>query len=67
MKYFIYSLLVLGFGLMIFNLFQMNFDDVFSEDSRNALIGVLASMCVVVTMLILMSSRAIQKKVEEQK
>jgi len=66
MKYFIYVLLILAFGLLIFNLFQLDFDHLFGEQSSVALIGVLASLCVIVIMLILLTTRAIKKKSEEQ-
>ncbi len=64
MKYLIYILLAVGFGMLIFSLFQLNYDDPFSKGSAGALIGVLASACVIVIMLILMATRAIQKKAE---
>lgn len=64
MKYFIYVLILLSAGLMVFNFFHLDYDNLFSKDGSPALIGVLASLCVIVLMLILMVSRTIKKKVE---
>lgn len=66
MKYFIYTLLALAFGLLIFNLFQVDYSNFWGEVNGGALVGILASACVIVIMLILMSSRAIQKKTKER-
>lgn len=66
MKYFIYTLLILAFGLLTFNLFQLDFSELMGEQNGGALVGILASACVIILMLILMSSRAIQKKTEEK-
>lgn len=66
MKYFIYIMLVLGVGLVVFNIFQLDFEDIFDDKSISALIGVLASLCVVVLMLILLVSRRIKQKSERK-
>lgn len=66
MRYFIYALLALGIGILIFNLFQINYQDILGQESAGALISILASLCVIVMMLILLVSRKIQEKSEER-
>lgn len=66
MKYFIYTLLVLSFVMLAFNLFQIDFSDPFGAESSPGLVGVLASTCVILLMLILWVSRAIKEKSEEK-
>ncbi len=65
MKKFIYILLVLAVGLLIFNITQLNFNDLFGEESSGSFIGILASLCVIVLMFILLVSRKIQHKVKD--
>jgi len=67
MKKFIYTLIVLASALLIFNLFQVNYDNLLAPKSSSALIGVLASLCVVVIMCILLVSRKIKEKIEKNK
>lgn len=62
MKYFIYALILLAFGTMAFNASYLNFENVFSGDSSTALIGILASFCVVLLCVILLVSKKIQEK-----
>lgn len=65
MKYLIYVLLILAIVVLIFNLTQLNFENLFEGESSIALIGIFAAMCVIVLMLILMVSRMIKRKTEE--
>lgn len=67
MKYFIYVLIVLALGLLVFNASQLNMDAPFGEHSGGPWIGILASLCVIVIMLILLSTRAIRKKYNKSK
>lgn len=62
MKTFINILIILAFGLVIFNITQLNFDNLFSGNSLIALIGVVASLCAVCILLIFRTSKAIQDK-----
>ena len=41
----IYFFITLAFVLLVFNITKINYDDLFSEDSKIALIGALA--CIV--------------------
>ncbi|WP_073315773.1 hypothetical protein [Aquimarina spongiae] len=62
MKYFIYSLITIATGLLIFNIFHLDFNDLFEEESKTALVGIFASACVIILMLILLISKKIQEK-----
>lgn len=62
MKYLIYALISMASILLIYNVTQLNFDDLFAGDSSIALIGVFAALCVIVLMLILLVSRSIKQK-----
>ncbi len=65
MKAFIYFLIAVASALIIYNLTFVDFQDVFSGDSKTALIGVLASSIVVVLMVILLMSRSISERSED--
>jgi UDP-N-acetylmuramyl pentapeptide phosphotransferase/UDP-N-acetylglucosamine-1-phosphate transferase len=65
MKIFIYSLLVVAIGLIIYNFTFLDFQNVLNGDSGTALIGILVSSIVVVLMVILLMSRAISEKAQE--
>ncbi|WP_084050534.1 hypothetical protein [Aquimarina macrocephali] len=62
MKYFIYLLIAIATGLIIYNITYLDFDDLFAGDSKTALIGIFSSACVVLLMSILLVSKNIQKK-----
>lgn len=62
MKAFIYFLIILATGLIIYNSTFLDFQDAFTGDSKTALIGILASSIVIVLMIILLMSRAISEK-----
>ncbi len=65
MKAFIYFLIAVASALIIYNFTFIDFQNLFSGDSKTALIGVLASAIVVVLMVILLMSRAISERAEE--
>ena len=62
MKTFIYILIVLAVGLVIFNITQLDFDNLLSGNSLIALVGVVASLCAVCLLLIFKTSKSIQDK-----
>lgn len=66
MKYLIYVFLGLAVVMLIFCSLQINFDDPLDHDSKGALIGVLTAACVIVLMLILLTSRAIAHKIKNR-
>ncbi|MGB0949910.1 MAG: hypothetical protein ACPG7E_01085 [Marinirhabdus sp.] len=62
MKLFTYILTALAVGLLVFNATKLNFQGLFKGDSAIAVIGILASLCVIVLMVILNISYKIRKK-----
>ncbi|MFD2517520.1 hypothetical protein [Salinimicrobium flavum] len=65
MKIFIYVLIALASGLIIYNFTFLDLENVMAGESATALIGILAASCVVVLMVILLMSRAISEKAGE--
>ena len=65
MKYFLYILIALSLLTLIFNVTYLDLDNLFTGDSQIAIIGILASACVLVIILILLTSKAIEKKYKE--
>ena len=62
MKIFVYLLITIAAGLCVFNIAQLNSDALFEGDSLIAAIGVLASACVIILLLILQTSLKIKSK-----
>jgi|TARA_B100000900_G_scaffold181604_1_gene154087 hypothetical protein len=62
MKILIRILMVLSFGMVIFNITQVNWDDPLSEKSYIALIGIMAALCAFLLLLLLILSKKISKK-----
>ena len=62
MKILIYILIALAFGLIIYNFSFLDVNAPMAGESAAALIGILASSCVILLMVILLMSRAIAKK-----
>lgn len=63
MKKLIYILGALALGLMVFNLFQINYNDPFVGDSLVAVIGLVASLCAIILLIILLLAKKIQRKI----
>ena len=51
MKLFTSILLVLAFGLIIFNLTQLDYANLFAQESMIALIGIVAAFCAILRQL----------------
>ncbi len=66
MKTIIYILLALAFGLVVFNITQLDFDNLFTGNSLIALIGIVASLCAICILLIFRTSKAIEDKYKNQ-
>ncbi len=62
MKYFRYILLLIAFALMIYNATIIDFNAPFQGDSQIALIGILASACVIVLVLILIQAERVKQR-----
>jgi len=58
-------LIILALGLIAYNTTLIDFEDPFQGDSTIALIGIVASLCAVVLLLIYNTSKKIQKKIDD--
>lgn len=52
-------------GLIVYNVTLVDFENPFQGDSTIALIGIVASLCAIVLLLIFMASKKIDKKLKE--
>lgn len=59
-------LLVLAFGLIVYNTTVVDFERPFEDESLIAIICIVASLCAIVLLLIFNAARKIQKKIEEE-
>ncbi len=62
MKIFTIILIVLASALIIFNITMLDFNNLFKGDSLVGLIGIAASICAVLILLIFRMSKVIQDK-----
>ncbi len=58
-------LLVLAIALIVYNTTLIDFSEPLKGDSIIAVIGIVASLCAIVLLLIFITSKKIQKKIEE--
>ena len=59
-------LIVLAILLIAYNSTLINFENPLEGNSTIALIGILAALCAIVLLLIFLTSKKIQKKIEEE-
>ncbi|UII81387.1 hypothetical protein [Flagellimonas sp. CMM7] len=64
-KTFSIVLIFLALGLIAYNVTLVDFTNPFQGDSTIALIGIIASLCAIVLLLIFMTSKKIDKKLKE--
>lgn len=64
-KTFALVLILLALGLIAYNVTLVDFDNPIQGDSTIALIGIVASLCAIVLMLIFMTSKKIDKKLKK--
>ncbi|GAB4518838.1 MAG: hypothetical protein Tsb004_29620 [Allomuricauda sp.] len=64
-KTFAVILIVLALALIAFNVTLVDFEQPFQGDSTIALIGIVASLCAILLMLIFMTSKKIDKKLKD--
>ncbi|WP_396140613.1 hypothetical protein [Flavobacterium sp.] len=64
MKIFTNILLFIAIALIIVNVFLLDFNKPFEGDSMIALIGIVASFCAVLILLIFRMSKKIEEKVK---
>ena len=62
MKIFIYILMVLSLGLIVYNATLLDFDNLFDGDSSVAAISILAGLCAILMLGILLISKKIAAK-----
>ncbi|QLG45153.1 hypothetical protein [Costertonia aggregata] len=58
-------LIVLAVALIAYNVTLIDFQDPLQGNSVIALIGIVASLCAIVLLLIYMTSKKIQRKIDE--
>lgn len=58
-------LIVLAIALIAYNVTLIDFENPFEGNSIIAFIGIVASLCAIVLLLIFMASKKIQKKMDE--
>ncbi len=64
-KTFSIVLILLALALIAFNVTMVDFQNPLQGDSTIALIGIVASLCAVVLLLIFMTSKKIEKKLKD--
>jgi len=64
MKIFTTILMVIAFGLVVFNFTMLDFKNPMKGDSMVALIGVVASLCALFILLIFRMSKKIEEKLK---
>lgn len=66
MKILRYIIILVALGLIIYNSTKLNVDNLFEGDSQVALIGIFASACAIILMLILNTSFKIKEKSKQK-
>ncbi|MGB0443621.1 MAG: hypothetical protein ACPGFK_02130 [Flavobacteriaceae bacterium] len=66
MKILIYIFLGLAAGLLVFNLFHVDFEAPLEGDSFAAVVGIGASLCAIILLVILQLALKIQQKIKNQ-
>lgn len=59
-------LIILALALIAYNVTIIDFSDPFEGNSIIAIIGVVAALCAIMLLLIFLTSKQIQKKIEEK-
>ena len=59
-----YIFLILASVLLAFNISKLNFENIYANDSKIALIGVLACSCAIILLVILDLSKKIKLKIK---
>lgn len=62
MKIFTYALILVAIAMIIFNLTQLDYNNLMSENNKIAFIGIAASFCAVLILVIFRMSKLIQEK-----
>jgi uncharacterized membrane protein YbhN (UPF0104 family) len=67
MKIFTSILVLLALALIVFNITQLDFKNLFQGDSGVALIGIAAALCAVLILLIFRISKRIEEKMHDNR
>lgn len=59
-------IVIAAIALIAYNVTMIDFQNPFNGDSTIALIGIVASLCAIMLILIFRTSKKIQKKVEQR-
>ena len=62
-----YILIGISVILLIFNLYTLDYQDIWGKDSRGAFFGALANVCVMLVVFINLNSQKIKEKVDQAK
>jgi len=65
MKIFTTVLIIIAFGLVVFNVTLVDFNKPFEGNSMAALIGIVASLCAIFILLIFKMSKKIEEKLKK--
>ena len=65
MKIFTYIAIAIALGLIVFNLFQIDYSNPFEGNSTVAIIAVVAGVCTILLLLLLRFSKIIVEKTKE--
>jgi hypothetical protein len=66
MKIFTTILVILALGLIVFNICLLDFNHLFDGNSMVAFIGIAASLCAVLIVLIFKMSKKIEEKMNDK-
>ncbi len=64
-KNFVIVLIVIAVALIAYNVTLINYENPFEGNSTIALIGIVASLCAIILLLIYLTSKKIQKKIND--
>jgi len=64
-KTLILILILIALGLVAYNVTLLDFSNLFEGDSLIAAIGIVASLCAIVLLLIFMTAKKIEEKVKK--
>lgn len=66
MKTFSLILIFIALGLVVFNITLLDFNQLFTQNNKVAFIGIIASFCAVLVLLIFRMSKIIEQKTKDQ-
>ena len=59
-----YIIVIIAFGLALFNAYHIDFKNIWGDDSRTAIYGILVSLIVVMIILINLKSLKVKEKLK---